>query len=166
MYLIWRCESLLWEHILPERRRRVSSWVITNGPPLFFFFKGVLFSECVMFAFGRRFEDKQRFVMMLSVILWHTLLQVQSGGCYALRKHTHTRTDRNAHGIRPPSWNLSDSLSFYPPSTFLPLFVSLPFSHTHSPCSVSSFSFPFPGHWPVFGSEADGSLGSSGFVTP
>ena len=116
-----------------------------------------------MFAYGRRFEDKQCFVMMLSVILWHTLLQVQSGGCYALRKHTHTP---NAHGIRPPSRNLNDSLSFYLPSTFLPLFVSLPFSHTHSPCSVSSFSFPFPGHWPVFGSEADGSLGSSGFVTP
>ena len=124
-----------------------------------------------MFAFGRRFQDKRRFVMMLSVILWHTLLQVQSGSCYALHKHTHThththsRTDRNAHGIRPLSRNLSDSLSFYLPSTFLPLFVSLPFSHTHSPCSVSSFSFPFPGHWPVFGSEADGSLGSSGFVT-
>ena len=47
---------------------------------------------CVMFALGRQFEDKQCFVTMVSVILKHTLLQVQSGDNNMLSKYTHTHT--------------------------------------------------------------------------
>lgn len=42
----------------------------------------------VMFACGGRLEDKQGFVMMLSVLLRHALLQVQSGDNNALSKQS------------------------------------------------------------------------------
>lgn len=58
-------------------------------------------SLCVMFAFGRRFEDKQGFVMMLSVLLRHMLLQVQAGDNNTLSKHTQgMMKNKYYHGMK------------------------------------------------------------------
>ena len=104
---------------------------------------------CV-FALGRRLKEKQCFVM-----LWVHMQRVIH------RTHTHE--------TRLPSQVLLTKYSSSP--ICLPLMVSLTHTHmytlmntqTHTPRGVSSFSFPFPGHWPVFRSGVDGSLGSSGF---
>lgn len=87
---------------------------------------------CVMFAWGRGSEDKQCFVMMLSVILRRTLLQVQSGDNNTLRKHTHSLIHWctlmelwNETRIS----NLCDTISLYLQSVFFPC-SSLGLSHT------------------------------------
>lgn len=90
--------------------------------------------------------------MMLSVILRHTLLQVQSGDNNKLGKYTHTLIpNMYTHGIRLPSHILVTQYPFISNQSFfhlslwvsLSLFFSHTDTHTHSlQCLI--FQCPFP----------------------
>lgn len=141
-----------------ETKRGVFFLVIQNkqtGP----FTQGTCaLSLCVLFALGRRFKGKK----CNDVICYpETLLQVQSGDNNKLGKYTRIpEQNTNSNGIRPPCQILVENI-------LLSVFVFLSHSqkHTHTVCTVSSFIFPFSGHWPAFRSSLDGSQGSSGFIT-